>query len=324
MEKLLKKVSKKCTIIFLILIFNIILNGMKLSEIEGLKSLSNYDEIKDINVKRIVDYDNYERNKEKDRVYVNGESEPFTGAAIEKKNNRIVGIYIYINGKSEGKHYSYFDNGQLLLETQEKNDKSQEGYEYYPNGNLKDKRIYKDNIIIDSVEYYQNGKIRRIFKTTEGLKGIIVAYYEDGIHKSSEMSVIQDYSIKDKMNYIMDGESTAYDKRGRIMGILNYKDGKLTGLEQKVFKNGKLKYDYISASEKPEENVKAKDFFIEYFDNSEQKKLDCKELASNNWRCKEYSKNGKFKREFDSPTFEKPRDWSFGINALLGILNILF
>ena len=324
MEKLLKKVSKKCTIIFLILIFNIILNGMKLSEIEGLKSLSNYDEIKDINVERIVDYDNYERNKEKDRVYVNGESEPFTGAAIEKKNNRIVGIYIYINGKSEGKHYSYFDNGQLLLETQEKNDKSQEGYEYYPNGNLKDKRIYKDNIIIDSVEYYQNGKIRRIFKTTEGLKGIIVAYYEDGIHKSSEMSVIQDYSIKDKMNYIMDGESTAYDKRGRIMGILNYKDGKLTGLEQKVFKNGKLKYDYISASEKPEENVKAKDFFIEYFDNSEQKKLDCKELASNNWRCKEYSKNGKFKREFDSPTFEKPRDWSFGINALLGIINILF
>ena len=213
----------------------------------------------------------------------------------------------------------------MILETQEKNDKSQgEGYEYYPNGKLKDKRIYKDNIIIDSVEYYQNGKIRRIFKTTEGLKGIIVTYYEDGIHKSSEMSVIQDYSIKDKMNYIMDGESTAYDKRGRIMGILNYKDGKLTGLEQKVFKNGKLKYDYISASEKPEENVKAKDFFIEYFDNSEQKKLDCKELASNNWRCKEYSKNGKFKREFDSPTFEKPRDWSFGINALLGILNILF
>ena len=317
--------SKKYIFIPLILFFGIVLNGMKLSEIEGLKSLSNYDEIKDINVERIVDYDNYERNKEKDRVYVNGESEPFTGAAIEKKNNRIVGIYIYINGKSEGKHYSYFDNGQLLLETQEKNDKSQgEGYEYYPNGNLKDKRIYKDNIIIDSVEYYQNGKIRRIFKTTEGLKGIIVAYYEDGIHKSSEMSVIQDYSIKDKMNYIMDGESTAYDKKGQIMGILNYKDGKLTGLEQKVFKNGKLKYDYISASEKPEENVKARDFFIEYFNNSEQKKLDCKELASNNWRCKEYSKNGKFKREFDSPTFEKPRDWSFGINALLGILNILF
>ncbi|WP_455046219.1 hypothetical protein [Leptotrichia trevisanii] len=85
MEKLLKKVSKKCTIVFLVLIFNTVLNGMKLSEVEGIRKLSNYDEIKNINVERIVDYDNYERNKEKDRVYVNGENKPFTGAAIEKK-----------------------------------------------------------------------------------------------------------------------------------------------------------------------------------------------------------------------------------------------
>ena len=316
--------NRKYILIFLIFIFNTVLNGMKLSEVEGIRKLSNYDEIKNINVERIVDYDNYERNKEKDRVYVNGENKPFTGAAIEKKNNRIVGIYIYINGKSEGKHYSYFDNGQLLLETQEKNDKSQEGYEYYPNGNLKDKRIYKDNIIIDSIEYYQNGKIRRIFKTTEGLRGIITGYYEDGISKASEMNVIQDYSEKRVLKFIHDGESTAYDKKGQIMGILNYKDGKLTGLEQKLFKNGKLKYDFISASEKPVRDIKAMDFYVEYFDNSEQKKLDCKELASNNWRCKEYSKNGKFKREFDSPTFSEAKDWSFGINVLLGILNILF
>ena len=91
--------SKKYIFIPLILFFGIVLNGMKLSEIEGLKSLSNYDEIKDINVERIVDYDNYERNKEKDRVYVNGEDKPFTGAAIRKKNGRIIGIYTYINGK---------------------------------------------------------------------------------------------------------------------------------------------------------------------------------------------------------------------------------
>lgn len=37
-----------------------------------------------------------------------------------EKNGRIIGIYTYINGKSEGKHYKYFDNGQLSLETQEK------------------------------------------------------------------------------------------------------------------------------------------------------------------------------------------------------------
>ena len=77
--------NRKYILIFLIFIFNTVLNGMKLSEVEGIRKLSNYDEIKNINVERIVDYDNYERNKEKDRVYVNGESEPFTGAAIEKK-----------------------------------------------------------------------------------------------------------------------------------------------------------------------------------------------------------------------------------------------
>jgi len=317
--------SKKYIFIPLILFFGIVLNGMKLSEIEGLKSLSNYDEIKNISVERIVDYDNYERNKEKDRVYVNGEDKPFTGAAIRKKNGRIIGIYTYINGKSEGTNYRYYENGKLYLKTHKINDKTEgEGFEYYPNGKLRQERFYKNGVVIKSTSYYENGKLWKILKSTGGLRAIITGYYEDGVHKNSKMSVIQDYSKKGEISYIMDGESTAYDKKGQIMGILNYKDGKLTGLEQKVFKNGKLKYDYISASEKPEENVKAKDFFIEYFDNSEQKKLDCKELASNNWRCKEYSKNGKFKRKFDSPTFEKPRDWSFGINVLLGILNILF
>ena len=316
--------SKKYIFIPLILFFGIVLNGMKLSEIEGLKSLSNYDEIKNISVERIVDYDNYERNKEKDRVYVNGEDKPFTGAAIRKKNGRIIGIYTYINGKSEGKHYKYFDNGQLSLETQEKNDKAQgEGFEYYPNGKLKEKKFYKDNIVSEFIGYLQNGKLDRTFKATEGLRGIITGYYEDGIHKSCEMNVIQDYSKRGEISYIKDGESIAYDKKGRVLGIINYKDNKTTGLKQQAFKNGKLKYEYISASDKLED-LKMQDYYIEYFDNSEQIKLNCNELSRGNWRCKEYSKNGNFKREFDSPTFRSPNDWSFGINALLGIINILF
>ena len=316
--------SKKYIFIPLILFFGIVLNGMKLSEIEGLKSLSNYDEIKNISVERIVDYDNYERNKEKDRVYVNGEDKPFTGAAIRKKNGRIIGIYTYINGKSEGKHYKYFDNGQLSLETQEKNDKAQgEGFEYYPNGKLKEKKFYKDNIVSEFIGYLQNGKLDRTFKATEGLRGIITGYYEDGIHKSCEMNVIQDYSKRGETSYIKDGESIAYDKKGQVLGIINYKDNKTTGLKQQAFKNGKLKYEYISASDKLED-LKMQDYYIEYFDNSEQIKLNCNELSKGNWRCKEYSKNGNFKREFDSPTFRSPNDWSFGINALLGILNILF
>ena len=320
-------VKKICYFIILVII-NVLSYSVSLSTVNRIDKLSNYDEIKNINVSRIYEKigTNPVFDKEKGITYIKGETKPFDGIMIARTNGQnITGIYQYSNGKNEGITYDYYENGQLYIKAHSKNDKGEgEGFEYYPNGKLKDKRFYKNDIIIEATDYYQNGKLSRIFKATEGLRGIITGYYEDGIHKSSEMSVIQDYSTKGKIKYIMDGESTAYNKKGQIMGILNYKDGKLTGLEQKVFKNGKLKYDYISASEKPEENVKAKDFFIEYFDNSEQKKLDCKELASNNWRCKEYSKNGKFKREFDSPTFEKPRDWSFGINALLGIINILF
>lgn len=108
--------SKKYIFIPLILFFGIVLNGMKLSEIEGLKSLSNYDEIKNITVERIVDYDNYERNKEKDRVYVNVEDKPFTGTAMleaDKKFHQERTEKIIEKGERIG---VYVDFSQMLID----------------------------------------------------------------------------------------------------------------------------------------------------------------------------------------------------------------
>ena len=318
--------NKKYIFILIILIFNNILSAMKLSELEGVKKLSNYTEIKDIDVERIVDYDNYDRNKEKNRVYVKGETIPFTGIGIEKKNNKITGITIYKGGKSEGPHYRYYENGQLYIKIQQKNDKTEgEGFEYYPNGKLRDKRIYKNGVIVEATDYYQNGKIDRTFKSTEGLKGIITGYYEDGIHKNSEMSVIQDYSKKGTIKYIMDGESKAYDKQGRLMGIVNYKNGKMYGLPQKLFKNGNLKYEYVAASEKGGSDFEAMTYFKEYFDNSDKLKLDCDEQSKGKWHCKEYNKNGSLKNEFTSPIYalEIKRGTNYWLNVFLGVWNIL-
>ena len=302
---------------------NTLLFPISLSTIKGLNRLSNYNEIKDINVDNIVSSDEIERINGI-VVYVKN-NKIFNGVLIARKyGQNITGIYFYKNGKNYGIANSYYENGQLYLTGNYVNDKIEgKSFEYYLNGKLKDERFYKNGVIINSMEYYQNGKKKRIFKTTEGLRGIITGYYEDGIHKSSEMSVIQEYDRKGGTNYIMDGESIAYDKKGQVLGIINYKDNKTTGLKQQAFKNGKLKYEYISASDKLED-LKMQDYYIEYFDNSEQIKLNCNELSRGNWRCKEYSKNGNFKREFDSPTFRSPNDWSFGINALLGIINILF
>ena len=323
MEKVDTMKSNKFFLVIIFFTLNTLLFPISLSTIKGLNRLSNYNEIKDINVDNIASSDEIERINGI-VVYVKN-NKIFNGVLIARKNGQnITGIYFYENGKNYGIANSYYENGQLYLTGNYVNDKIEgKSFEYYLNGKLKDERFYKNGVIINSMEYYQNGKKKRIFKTTEGLRGIITGYYEDGIHKSSEMSVIQEYDRKGGTNYIMDGESIAYDKKGQVLGIINYKDNKTTGLKQQAFKNGKLKYEYISASDKLED-LKMQDYYIEYFDNSEQIKLNCNELSRGNWRCKEYSKNGNFKREFDSPTFRSPNDWSFGINALLGIINILF
>ncbi|WP_315514738.1 hypothetical protein [Leptotrichia wadei] len=323
MEKVDTMKSNKFFLVIIFFTLNTLLFPISLSTIKGLNRLSNYNEIKDINVDNIASSDEIERINGI-VVYVKN-NKIFNGVLIARKyGQNITGIYFYKNGKNYGIANSYYENGQLYLTGNYVNDKIEgKSFEYYLNGKLKDERFYKNGVIINSMEYYQNGKKKRIFKTTEGLRGIITGYYEDGIHKSSEMSVIQEYDRKGGTNYIMDGESIAYDKKGQVLGIINYKDNKTTGLKQQAFKNGKLKYEYISASDKLED-LKMQDYYIEYFDNSEQIKLNCNELSRGNWRCKEYSKNGNFKREFDSPTFRSPNDWSFGINALLGIINILF
>ena len=323
MEKVDTMKSNKFFLVIIFFTLNTLLFPISLSTIKGLNRLSNYNEIKDINVDNIASSDEIERINGI-VVYVKN-NKIFNGVLIARKyGQNITGIYFYKNGKNYGIANSYYENGQLYLTGNYVNDKIEgKSFEYYLNGKLKDERFYKNGVIINSMEYYQNGKKKRIFKTTEGLRGIITGYYEDGIHKSSEMSVIQEYDRKGGTNYIMDGESIAYDKKGQVLGIINYKDNKTTGLKQQAFKNGKLKYEYISASDKLED-LKMHDYYIEYFDNSEQIKLNCNELSRGNWRCKEYSKNGNFKREFDSPTFRSPNDWSFGINALLGIINILF
>ena len=323
MEKVDTMKSNKFFLVIIFFTLNTLLFPISLSTIKGLNRLSNYNEIKDISVDNIASSDEIERINGI-VVYVKN-NKIFNGVLIARKyGQNITGIYFYKNGKNYGIANSYYENGQLYLTGNYVNDKIEgKSFEYYLNGKLKDERFYKNGVIINSMEYYQNGKKKRIFKTTEGLRGIITGYYEDGIHKSSEMSVIQEYDRKGGTNYIMDGESIAYDKKGQVLGIINYKDNKTTGLKQQAFKNGKLKYEYISASDKLED-LKMQDYYIEYFDNSEQIKLNCNELSRGNWRCKEYSKNGNFKREFDSPTFRSPNDWSFGINALLGIINILF
>ena len=295
----MKELNKK--IIFLLfIIFNLDLNAIKLSEIQGMNLLENYSNIKDIEVNRIVNYGDYKRNKEKNRVYVNGETIPYTGMVIKKKSNRILSFAFYRDGKREGESYSYNINGKLIIT-----------------------RISHNDELVKVKAYHEDGTgMYHFYEQTNGNYGIKTMYYKNN-QLAAKMNVKVDYGATIK--YINHGETTVYEKNGKTWGILNYKNNKMYGLPQKLFKNGKLKYEYVAASEKGGSNFDAMKYFKEYFDNSDKLKLDCDEQSKGRWHCKEYSKNGKLKNEFTSPTFalQIKRDNSYWTNVFLGIWNIL-
>ena len=288
----MKLKGKIVCIYFLLTIF---LQALKLDDLDGLKNLNNYNEIKNIEVERVVDYDNYNRNGK--YVYVNGENTPFTGVAVRRENSGIVGLFFYNNGLSQSVDYEYYTNGNLRLKTPHKNDKAEgKGENYYLNGKLKAIRNYENNIIQSDIEYRENGTIIRSFKMTNGLDGISTVYYENGKDVKSTAEVTQDYSQKGKINNILNGKLKTYNKQGRLQGVFTFKNNSLAGLPQELYyPNGKVRY-YSIAKNNDVNHLQFTQKAIEYYDNG-QEKQDCDEVDSGIWMCKKYDKNGKFKGE---------------------------
>ena len=233
---------------FILLIFP--LKAIYLNEIDRIKKLSNYDELKNIEIDRIVDRNKIKRNKIENRVYVIGENKPFTGSAIVglDENKNIEGILFYRNGHSERVLYEYYPNNQLQLKIPQKNDKNDgKGIEYYANGNIKATRYFKENIIQSDIEYRENGTIIRSFKMTNGLDGISTVYYENGKDVKSTAEVTQDYSQKGRINNILNGKLKTYNKQGQLQGVFTFKNNSLAGLPQELYyPNGKVRYYSIA------------------------------------------------------------------------------
>jgi len=206
--------------LLLFLLSSSFLKSAYLGEINEIKKLSNYEELKNIEVERVVDWDNIERNKSKDKVYVLGETEPFTGSAIKglKNKKNVEGILFYRNGHSEKEVYEYYPNNQLKIKISQKNDKNEgKGLEYYSNGKLQSDRFYKDDIMILCNEYRQNGTLSSTYKATDGLNGIKTVYYENGKDVKTVIEITQDYSQKGRINDILNGKLKAYDKQGNVV-----------------------------------------------------------------------------------------------------------
>ena len=290
--------KNKILLSILFFMINILTSAVKLSEISGINRLSNYQEIKNIEVERIVDYNTLDRKYPINKVFVNGESEPFTGIGVEKENGVITRLANYKNGTSQEK--SYF---------------------YYTNGNLEKKVIYKNDIEIELSGYSEDGKLLRTMKSTGGYNAIMTGYYENGT-KNSDIDVIQDYSKKGAVYYIKSGKAILYNKKGVKFAEMQFKDNSTVGQKQKFYENNRLKYEFIAGSEL-NEPAKPSQYYIEYYDNSDKVAMHCEEKPNGSWTCKEYKKDGTFKREKEYPTvIYKQRGTKDWINYLLPVLKV--
>ena len=317
---MLKSQQSKILLSFLCTGMNLL--SIRLSEIKEISRLSNYEEIKNIETSRIIDYDNYDRKG--NYVYVHGESEPFTGIVISKDlRGNIVAIIPYNNGNSNGIKYEYYSNGQLSFKNMNVNNKMNgEAEHYYLDGKLQSHRYYENDIIKNDTEYQKNGIMFRTFKMTEGLNGISTVYYENGKDIKSIAEVTQDYSQKGRINNILNGKLKVYSKQGQLQGIFNFKNNSMAGLSQEIYyPNGKVKY-YAIAKDNNQKNPTFTQKAISYYDNGQEKE-NCDEVDSGMWMCKKYDKNGKFKGEVQKggQPIETSNFWA---NFFMGVLNILF
>ena len=253
---------------FLIVAMNLF--GAKLSEVKGLEKLKNYNEIKDMQVEKII---NYDVTKSISKKIISTVDNKFNGVLIKSENNDIVEISFYKNGISDGVSYTYYLNGDLKsVSTYRKGMIEGPQVLYRPNGKLESEQVFENNSLISE------------------------KYYKDTEKMSSTSTVMVNREKVDgveKMSFIFDGETKVFREDGTLMAILQYKDSSLQDLIQKFYyPNGKIQY-YIVAASDDMKDFKVKDRIITYYENGKVKQ-DCNQQNDGSWLCKNYDENGKF------------------------------
>lgn len=279
---------------FLVIAMNLF--GAKLSEIKGLENLINYNEIKDIQVKKIVDYDETIK-KDKKMYSIKDSNNSFTGAVVKKENNDIIEISFFKDGISDGLSYNYYLNGDLKnVLTFKKGMVEGPQVLYRPNGKLESEQVFENNSLVSEKYYDKNGKITKEYHFNKLRNGILKKYYKDTEKMSSTSVVMVQKEKKDnveKMSFIFDGETKVFREDGTLMAMLQYKDGSLENLVQKFYyPNGKIQY-YVVVAGDDIKDFKVKDRIITYYENGKVKQ-DCNQQNDGSWVCKNYDKDGKF------------------------------
>lgn len=300
----------------LFLLTGIFLNAATLSEIPNLEKVSNYGEIKGMEVEKIVYI--WNTVKEEDGVVYNlDDSKPFNGVRVYRNDrNAIKGLEFYKYGKKNGTHYTYYDNGKIYtVENFLDNRYIGQSYEYYPNGVTKKTADYSTDIVtrfdkhgrktfaqeiknkkIIMREHFTKGTLEKKFvlKDAKINSGILTSFYSNGNTSASQEVVLRKNS-SGEIVYENHGESRYYDKNGALMSVYHFKNGSFdTEKENKIYyPNGNVKIEF--KAEKNEYNTQRnytyRDEVKKYYENG-GKKVTCKENEAKDWNCSYYAEDG--------------------------------
>lgn len=154
------------------------------------------------------------------------------------KNGNTSVRYKLVDGKIEGSHEEFYENGKPSVTKKYKAGKILELKSYFDDGQLKSTAIYGDSRFPNSeANYYQNGKIKSEYKYSSPDKWITRTeykeYHDNG--KLAEEGVRLGHAASWNSYGKPEGEIKAYAREGDLIAISNYKDGKLDGLQVRYY-----------------------------------------------------------------------------------------
>ena len=278
----------KKLIMVILLGISSVLNAIKLSEINGLKRLNMYDQIKNFETDRIISKE--ESKKVNGIIYAKGEDSPFNGVIVtgDKKGN-IIDLSIIKNGKLDFLSFKFYENGKVRLILGVKNG-ILEGWtqEYYESGEGKSQKFYKNGKLRNITEWYDKSSFKRTLEIGENMEADLYFYYPNGpeeIHIEA-IAVDKENGVGYKYKTVKLNDELGRKLKVKIEYPEDSKDnGLVNGLNYFYDKNGKLKYEIAFKDANPE-NFKIKNIIV--YGDYEASKIQCEQNLKTGvgWICK--------------------------------------
>lgn len=180
--------------------------------------------VKDVNVSRIqakmreADYLDRDLRRDK-KMYIHGDSAPFTGTLVLKLGDYVEYTEPYENGILSGDKTWYDSKGNIMMiESYIDGKINGEQITYYPNTKMRSVVYYKNNKVTGLDWYDQNGKLTYSERYKNGT-GNWKTFYDDG--KVNEEGQY--------LNFARNGVWKFYNEQGKLAEIRTYKNGSIIG-----------------------------------------------------------------------------------------------